>query len=221
MIAALDIETIPNRDMIPRLPEPKIDSRLKDAAKIAEAKKKAKDKQIADMALDPLTGRVLCFSLVNDDADFEMIIQEPTDAQEITLLQEIFGTLGNPETRLVTFNGIWFDLPYIYKRAAILGVNPANFGAPPLKAWTKRYSTDRHYDLMCIWYGWGPPQKGNDLDKLSSLILGTPKDEEIPYDQFLEVMKTEEGRKRLTQECTQHTRLTWRLFKQMLGTLFV
>ena len=218
MIAALDIETIPNMDITDLLPEPSIDSRLKDPAKIAEAEANAKQKQIDSMALDPLTGRVLCFALANDDAQYERIIEEPTDAAETVLLQDVFSTLGNPECRLATWNGIGFDLPYIYKRAVVLGIDPANFGAPPLTTWTARYKTDRHYDLMQIWGGWRDFVK---LDTVASLMMGERKTEGIDVKTFIEQMKTKEGRIEIQDYCMQDTKLTWRLFERMLGTLFV
>ena len=218
MIVALDIETIPNAQVAHLLPEPSIDSRLKDPAKIAEAQAGAKQKQLDSMALDPLTGRILCFALVNGDAEYERIIDEPTDALEIDLLHELFATLGNPECRLVTWNGIGFDLPYIYKRAAVLGINPGNFGAPPLTTWTARYKTDRHYDLMQIWGGWRDFTK---LDTVAGLMLGEKKTQGIDVTKFIDQMKTEEGAREILDYCVQDTRLTWRLFERMLGTLFV
>lgn len=225
MIIALDIETIPNAAMVERLPDPTIDSRLKDPAKIAEAAAKAKEKQVGEMALDALTARVCCFGAVGagthegNNASFGEIINADTDEEERTLIQSIMQTIGNDETRLVTWNGIGFDLPMIYKRAMILGIDPANFGAPPLTAWTKRYSMDRHYDLMQIWGGWSS-QGWAKLETVASLILGEHR-ADIPYDQVPELIKTEDGRKSVLDGCMNHTRLTWELWKRFNGTMFV
>jgi len=217
MIAAFDIETIPNHDVIHLLPEPKVDSRLKDPAKIAAAESEAQQKQIDSMVLDPLTGRILCYSLVSGNHTKADTITEPTDAQEIELLQELFAILGKDDCRLVTWNGIGFDLPFVYKRSVVLGIDPATFGAPPLTAWTARYKTDRHYDLMQIWGGWRDFVK---LDTVAGLILGKKKIE-VDVTAFIEQMKTEGGRKEILDYCVQDTRLTWELFERMLGTLFV
>jgi DNA polymerase elongation subunit (family B) len=127
--------------------------------------------------------------------------------------------LGNEEIRIVTWNGIGFDLPMIYKRAMILGVEPANFGAPPLPTWTKRYNTDRHYDLMQIWGGWSS-QGWAKLELVAQMILGEHR-ADIPYDQVPELIKTEEGRKQVLDGCLNHTRLTWELWKKFNGTMFV
>jgi predicted PolB exonuclease-like 3'-5' exonuclease len=226
VIVAIDIETIPNAAMVSRLPEPKIDSRLKDPAKIADAKANAKADQIGAMALDALTARVCCFAVCGyasgpDTVELTHgdIIKADTDIQERELIQSIMQMLGNSEMRLVSWNGIGFDLPMIYKRAMILGIDPAHFGAPPLPTWCKRYSTDKHYDLMQIWGGWSS-QGWAKLETVASLILGEHR-ADIPYEQVPELIKTEEGRKSVLDGCMNHTKLTWELWKKFNGTMFV
>jgi predicted PolB exonuclease-like 3'-5' exonuclease len=223
MIVALDIETIPNMATVSKLPEPSIDSRLKDPAKIADAKAEAKKNQIDKMALNPLTARVCCFGVVGMLGAEEMshgdIISEDSDVAERALIQDIMKMLGNEQMRLTTWNGIGFDLPMIYKRAMILGIEPANFKAPPLPAWCKRYSVDRHCDLMQIWGGWNT--KDNEkLETVANLILGEHR-ADIPYDQVPELIKTADGRKSVLEGCLNHTQLTWELWKRFNGTMFV
>jgi predicted PolB exonuclease-like 3'-5' exonuclease len=223
MIVALDIETIPNVAMIPRLPEPKIDSRLKDPAKIADAKADAKVKQLGEMALDAMTARVCCYGAVgiiaNAPTEHGEIISADSDDEERRVIQSIMQILGSEQVRLTTWNGIGFDLPMIYKRAMILGIEPANFGAPPLPTWCKRYSTDRHYDLMQIWGGWST-QGYDKLETVAALILGEHR-ADIPYDQVPELIKTEDGRKQVLDGCLNHTKLTWQLWQKFNGTMFV
>lgn len=225
MMLAIDIETVPNTDAIPYLPEPKIDSRLKDPAKIADAKAKARQDQLDDMALDPLTGRVLCFAAVGtvngELSEVSEIIDEINDARETGIIQQIFSLIGQEESRIVTWNGNSFDLPFIYKRAMILDVNPANFGAPPLHVWTKRYATERHYDLMKIWTGWAGGSDGYvKLDTVAAMVLHERKTADIDVTTFIEVAKTSEGRAKIAEYCLQDTRLTWKLFEKMNGWLF-
>ena len=226
MIAALDIETIPNPDTIPFLPEPEVKlGNLKDPVKIAEKRREVKEAQIADMALDALTGRVCCYAMVGSGAAGE----EPTryvetlgggvgDDTERALIQSIMRVLGAEDCRLVTWNGIGFDLPFIYKRAMILGVDPSHFGAPPLSAWTKKYSADRHYDLMQIWGNWGSHDY-TKLDTVAAMVLHERKIE-IDFATFPELLKTEEGCATLAGYCLKDTELTWRLFEKMNGFLF-
>ena len=157
MIFAIDIETIPNPDCIPFLHPPEISKVLKDPAKIAAARAEAKEEQVSKMALDAMTGRVCACALVgvdgSDDFSSVAVATGTDDASEMALLAMIFTALGRKDTRIVTYNGMGFDLPFLYKRAMILGLQLGEYGAPPLTAWTKRYSTDRHCDLMKVWTG--------------------------------------------------------------------
>jgi predicted PolB exonuclease-like 3'-5' exonuclease len=216
MIVSLDIETIANPDTFALLPEPTAKKNLKDQAKIAADIAEKKAAQVADAALDALTGRVLCYAFVNAEGEWGDILPEMTDAAETELLQGLFKILGSDGVRLVTWNGMGFDMPFIYKRAAILDVCPSNFNAPPLNAWMKRYSTDAHYDLMQVWGGWRDYVK---LDLVAGLMLGERK-KEIDFALFPELMKTEEGRNTIAEYCLQDTRLTWRLWERMQGVLF-
>ena len=222
MIAALDIETIPNPSTFDSIPEPKCtDKRIKDPAKIAAHIDAKRQKLRDDAALDPLTGRVCAIAYVGmidgKDAEHVDVIDAATDEAETTIIQGAMMMLGKPDARIITWNGISFDMPYIYKRAMVLGVDPADFDAPPLNAWTKKYNTDRHFDLMMIWGAWRDFVK---LDTVAGLVLGEKKIE-TDFALFLEFIETAEGRAKLGEYCLQDTRLTWRLFERMNGTMFV
>jgi len=220
MIIALDIETIGNPECVGFLPEVKAKANLKDPAKIAEDIAEKKAAQLEELALDPLTGRVCCYATVGkqgaDVAEYAAAIDFVTDDSERSLIQEIMSVLAVKDVRIVTWNGTGFDLPFIYKRALVLGVDPGHFGAPPLSAWTKRYNTDRHYDLMQIWGGWRDFVK---LDTVAGLVLKERKTE-IDVTTFKDLIATQEGRDRIMEYCLQDTRLTWRLFERMNGFLF-
>jgi hypothetical protein len=217
VIIALDIETIPNPDTLALLTEPEVKlGNLKDPAKIADKIAEVKAAQIADMGLDPMTGRVLCFAAANNETETGAILEAMTDDAERAVIQELMQMLGYEAMRLVTWNGGGFDLPFIYKRAMILGVNPADFQAPPLNAWTKRYTTDTHFDLMQVWGNWTERTK---LDTVAAMVLGERK-QEIDFTTFPELMQSEEGRNKIAEYCMQDTRLTWRLWERMRGVLF-
>jgi predicted PolB exonuclease-like 3'-5' exonuclease len=222
MIISLDIETIPNPAAVALLPEPTAKRTLKDPAKIAAdiAEKKAAANDGA--ALDPMTGRVACYAMVGimDDklAEYTESAEAATDDAERALLQSMMRVLGGEDVRLVTWNGIGFDLPYVYKRALILDVYPAHFGAPPLSAWTKRYSTERHYDLMQVWGGWSS-QGFEKLDTVAALVLAERK-VAIDVTTFADLMESADGRAKMEEYCLQDTRLTWRLFEKMNKILF-
>ena len=219
MIVAIDIETIGNPDTFDLLPTPEPSKVLKDPAKIAadiEAKQAA---QRDKAALDPLTARVASFASVGEVEgkvlEYCDILARADDASERELLQNIFDVLGADDVRIVTWNGVGFDLPMIYKRALILGVDPAFHGAPPLSAWTKRYAADRHYDLMQIWCGWQGYAK---LDTVAALVLGAKK-HDFDVTRIADMIATDEGRTALAEYNLQDTRLTFELWKRFAGTL--
>jgi superfamily II DNA or RNA helicase len=172
--------------------------------------------------IDPMTGRVACYAMVGimDDklAEYTESAEAATDDAERALIQSIMRVLGGEDVRLVTWNGIGFDLPFIYKRALILDVYPAHFGAPPLASWTKRYSTERHYDLMQVWGGWSS-QGFEKLDTVAALVLAERK-VAIDVTTFADLMESAEGRAKMEEYCLQDTRLTWRLFEKMNKILF-
>ena len=221
MIIALDIETIPNADMIARLPEPEVAlGNLVDPAKIAAKKAAAKSKQIEAMALDPLYGRVCCVCMVGDGEGKNMTImpESPTDENERSVIQQVMEIIAEPETRLVTWNGNGFDLPFIYRRAMILGVSPSCIGAPPLSAWTKKYGNDKHIDMMRVWVGDGRNDFAR-LDDVAAAILGEHK-QDHDFAEFPQLMQTPEGRAKIGAYCMQDTRLTFKLYEKAQGCLF-
>lgn len=191
---SLDIETIPNESIVLMLPEPEIDSRLKDPVKIEAAKIESKNKQIEKMALSPMTGRICSYAVcsnIDDSKSGYKVIKDISDESEWKLITEIFYEL-NDFCDICTWNGNNFDLPFIYKRAAILGMKlPGD--VPPLSHWTKRYSYFPHCDLMQAWSNWGSFDTAR-LGWVSKILLGEEK-EDIDVMKFLEMLKNGEGDK--------------------------
>jgi len=226
MIIAFDIETIQNKEALALMPEPEVKAgNTKDKDKLAAKAAEAKAKQVEKAALDPMTARVASYAaggLINPTHDGEQeyceIIGTVDDDGERALIQSIFRMLGTEDMRIITWNGIGFDIPMVYKRALILGVDPANFGAPPMPAWTKRYSTDRHYDLMQIWGGWNS-QNFTKLDLVAQMVLGERK-VEFDVTTIPMLLETEEGRDKLREYNLKDACLTWRLWNRFNGFLF-
>jgi len=225
---ALDIETIPNEAMIDLLPEPEVAiGSLKDPekiqAKIDEAKKNQKEK----MGLNPMTGRICSFSFYGDREDerFYKVVPEVSDAAEIDLLNQLLEHLivySNDiiATTIVTWNGMQFDFPYIFKRAALLRVEiPA--GVRGLSFWTKKYSIYPHCDLLQVWNGWSTsnPSAGSaKLDWIGKVFLGSGKTERN-YLEYLDLIKSgncdQIGRDNLCD-----TKITYDLYKVLEPYLF-
>jgi len=207
----IDIETIPNESMIDKLPEPEVKlGNTKDPVKVAAKIEEAKRTQVAKMALNPLYGRVCCAAMIKGEDVNYVIDNVDCDNIERGVIRYIAESLGE-STRICTWNGNNFDLPFIYKRAMILGVDIMG----PLSYWTKRYNVSPHCDLMNVWTGWNGLEK---LDNVARAILGEGKDKH-DVTRNNEYMKTGEGREKLIEYNIKDVKLTQSLLKKFIGKL--
>ena len=146
---------------------------------------------------------------------FEDCIKEETDAEEIRVIEAALQLIGYGNRTLLTFNGNNFDVPFIYRRAVLLGIDVRKFHLPPLPAMTARYRNDLHHDLMNIWCGVGNYEK---LDNLAAAILGDRKNE-IDFHDFPEMIKTPAGREELLSYCRQDVALLVKIYLRVVGIL--
>lgn len=215
MDIAFDIETIGNRSMVERMPEIDVKvGNLKDPAKIAEKIAEAKADQIDRMALSPLYGRVCAFVAMEDEnAVSKECLEAETDAEEVRVIEAVFRAFSGK--RVVTYNGNGFDLPFVYRRAVMLGIDIREFGAPTLAEMTARYNNRHHIDLMQVWCGFGNFEK---LDNIAKALLADQKIE-IDFRTFPELIQTPEGRKQLLDYCQQDVNITLKLWNRIAGIL--
>ena len=216
MNTAIDIETMPNPEMISKLPDPEIKTgNIKDPAKIQAKMDAAREKQIAEMALSPLYGKIACCGIVNKDTEY-VEFGLNGNYNEIKIIEILFDTVlgfhrdGN--STVITWNGINFDIPFIYKRALMLGIKPP----VSMPYWMKRYSNVPHCDLMQVWINWFG--KYEALDNVASVLLGQNKIE-FDFTTIPELMKTDAGRNEIAKYCLQDTKLTYNIYNKFKGTL--
>jgi len=145
----IDIETLGQElDAIPvRAREILLDSA---AATTEDERQKILD----GFGLDPCTGRIICIGLHWMELDRSRVYCQ---TEERELLANFWSDIGQirPQ-RFVTFNGKSFDFPYINIRSAILGI-PIPGG---LFLDTRRFSTDRHFDVREVLTNFNPYKKG-------------------------------------------------------------
>jgi DNA polymerase elongation subunit (family B) len=199
----IDIETMPNNDVLHLLPTPKVASNLKDPVKIEAAITEGREKQIEKMALSPLTGIIACIGVYSEAGEATLFAGDNEKAALDMLWQII------EFKKLITFNGKSFDVPFIFKRGIILGCEWATI--PNMKRYTDRYKSDKHIDLMAEFCNYGEYES---LDTLARFILGDKK-VEFDFREIPELMKTTEGQERISQYCQQDCLLTWKLAKRM------
>lgn len=224
MIRAFDIETIPNEVMVECLPEPEVAyGNTNDPEKRGVKLKRAKEKQVERMALNPLYGRICSISFYDRSTQKYKVMKEISDAEEINLINYAFEMInpfsenGFIGTTIVTHNGMEFDFPYLYKRAALLRVElpPA---LPGLSYWLKRYTYEPHCDMMMAMSGWKVDHKGNNLDNLGKCFLGRGKTER-DYSTYIDLIK--DGKADLIgQDNLCDTGLTYDLYNRLESYLF-
>jgi DNA polymerase elongation subunit (family B) len=216
---AFDIETIAVSSEVSMLPEPEIDSRLKDPEKIERARAEAKAKQVEKMGLDPFTGRVCSFSFHGESKNFFHVIPEISDAAEISLLNDLFENLqigASEPNSIITWNGYSFDFPFIYKRAAILRIDLPS-GCPPMRYWIKKYSHDPHCDLMQELSGWDASKK-TSLDFSGRRLIGRGKTER-DYLTYSDLIRSGKG-EQIGLDNICDTQLTYDIYKSVEKYLF-
>jgi DNA polymerase elongation subunit (family B) len=222
---AFDIETIPNEDIIPNLPPPEVAYRnAKDPEKRKAKEEEAKQKQLEKLGLSPLTGRVCCGAFYGSEIKKYRVISEPTDTEEINLLNWIFELLWhlteNNEYNngiIITHNGMAFDFRFIYVRAMILKMEfPKMF--PILPHWTKRYTRVPHCDLLMEFCNWSSNTTGWNLDAIGRAVLGRGKTDR-DYSTYLDLIKNGKGEK-IGLDCLCDTGITFDIYQQMKNYIF-
>lgn len=213
---AFDIETIPNEDLIDQLPEIEPPKNYKDPEKIEAYLKEEKAKQIQKMALSPFWGRICCS--VFKDAEILSISNFMINEKDNVAwtLENLAITVREKGETLITWNGMSFDIPFLYTRAIILGVNfPSNL--PVMSKLCRRYTVEPHCDLMEVYSGWDRSRRVS-LDLAAKTILGKGK-KDIDVSTFLKLLK--EGKPEpILEHCKSDVELTLRLFDKAVNKLF-
>lgn len=202
MHIAFDIETMPNPDCIPMLPEPTpAMGNLKDPEKIAAKIAEAKQEQIDRMALSPLTGMIASAAFYHPE-------KEDVVLGESEIIEKVLHIIRKGHT-LITFNGKGFDMPYVFKRGIILGIKGCTI--PAMKRLTDKYRAVHHIDVMDEFCSFGDRVS---LDMCGRFILGEQK-LDCDFRLIPEMLKTPEGIAELSSYNLQDARLTYKLAEKM------
>lgn len=202
-ILAIDIETMPNPEMISKLPEVVADSRLKDEEKIKADIEKKKAEQIEKMSLSPLYGKIACIGYYGED------LKHVDISSEKSMLDYLMGIITRGEDVLFTWNGTGFDWDFIIKRAIILGCD--NWNLLLLESIRSRKNT-MFVDLMEKWCGYGKFAK---LNEIASILLDGECKDDLDVKQIPELMKTTTGKEMIRRYCLRDCELTYKLARKM------
>lgn len=201
-ILAIDIETMPNPEMISRLPEVEADSRLKDEAKIKADIEKKKAEQIEKMALSPLYGKIACIGYYGDE------IKEVHLAEEKEMLEKLV-ELMKQDNIFISWNGTAFDWDFIIKRGIILRVEDLNLKHLEI---IRSKKNPQFIDLMEKWCGYGKFAK---LNEVAQVLLNGECKEEFDVKEIPNLIKTKTGKELIKRYCLQDCKLTYDLARKM------
>jgi len=163
-VVAFDIETIADKSVLPLLPSPEPDSRLKDPVKIQASLEKKREEQISKLGLNPISATVCCFGWANEEYSGHILLNESgTEKQMLVSIWEVLSGFDH----LTSFNGINFDIPVLLMRSAIHRVKPS------INISTKKYYIDNHTDCRMVLGQWDKYAVGT-LDFYSRLFLDEP-----------------------------------------------
>jgi uncharacterized protein YprB with RNaseH-like and TPR domain len=144
-----DIETGPLSDTELDARRPTFEARkgLRDPVKIEADLAAKRDGWMDKTTLNAFTSRVWSVAY-KAGTDGEVVVDHygpnPNDSNEAAILECFMGHI-NSETRLVGFNILTFDVPYLIRRAYALGVHV------PSQLRHQKYWRDKFVDLMELW----------------------------------------------------------------------
>lgn len=171
---AFDFETIPNPDMIDKLPEPKPRANLKDPKKIAADIEEKKAEAVSKMDLNGNTALIASCGFAGirqEDGEgwSDAVVLDPKGGEK-DFLSAIWDVLMEAKT-YITFNGMAFDVPMLLRRCLSADV------IPPISIDTYKYGVPpkgNHYDLKEILGCHGSMPTGG-LDFIAKMVLGEGK----------------------------------------------
>lgn len=200
---SLDIETMPDMSMVDLLPEVKADSRLKDEEKIKADIQAKKDKQISEMALNPMFAKIICICIYSPTDSVKLYGDDEKD-----ILVKFWEYMANHKDEyFITYNGKAYDLDVINKRSIKYDLGSFKIN----RLLCDKYKGERHIDIMQDFCGFGKFEK---LDTLAKVYLGDSKID-IDFEEFPELIKTQEGWDKITNYCMQDAKITYDLAKKL------
>lgn len=174
----LDVETCPDQKAgaeeaaRSRISAP---SNYKDPEKIAAYVAEKGAEAYRRTSLDAGYGEVICIAYAFGNGDIKSLTRtmESGPDGERSLLGRFWAEVEENTDAALVWVGhkvAFFDLPFLYRRGAVLGVYPTRPIMPDYKEWSR--------DVMCTSYMWtGSSQNGIKLEELSEILgINSPKD---------------------------------------------
>lgn len=161
------------------------------------------------MVFRPEFGHVICVAWGVDEPALEVrtLVARTVD-EEPDLLRQLWQAIAavRGPRRWVTYNGLEFDLPYLLRRSALLGIEV------PILAPLRRYALGEHYDVMQALANWKP---GDRLPlRIAARLFGLAKADGLDGAGVHEAWRA--GRiEAVAAYCAQDARITYDLFRRL------
>lgn len=213
-----DIETIPAQDpaikaeIAASITAP---AQFKKADSIAEWLAQNRDSeaeaQWLKTSFDGGVGHVCVIGLaVDDDAPISYAVGDLSRTDEIAVLENFFSHLTDVgHCQLIGHNSISFDMPFLWKRAMVLGVKPPfNFPRNP-KPWSELVA-----DTMLLWDA--NQRAGGSMDRICRLMGIAGKGDFGGADVWPEIRDNgKAGIAKVAEYCRADVERTRAMFKRM------
>jgi 3'-5' exonuclease len=201
MIMYLDIETLPAGPEHEPVMKELYGAYLKKHTGHAGVRKY--DDFVASTSFDGAFGRILCIGYALDEGEMQ-IIYSPDEKE---MLKEFWQIAKNIDL-FVGHNAFDFDIPFIWQRSIILGVEPSKMFS------FKRFSRSEIFDTMQEWNLWGRNHSSGSLHKLA-LALKLPSSKgDIDGSQVYDYFKA--GRvDEILEYCQKDVALTRKVFHKL------
>jgi hypothetical protein len=179
----------------------------RDPDKITAYIKKKTDERTEKAALSPWTGRIVSSGLgMAVRGELDSVTAAVNLGDEVPLLTHFWDMVNGPLAYpLVGYNILGFDLPFIMARSLMHGITPTR------KISLARYRTGEVVDLMQWLFSWGGQRYLSLKTVCEYLAIPNP----LPgvSGELVDEMSEEE----IKEYQVNDVRLTWNLYKKMLG----
>ena len=142
MLIAFDIETADNQSEYNETYLETLKHKgLKDPDKVAKDLAEKREK----FALSPITGKVICVGFMSETTEIKILKTEVISEKELLMeTWKHFEYILANNDKLISFNGLLFDIPFLIERSLLLGI-PVDKNIADLLL--RKYSNPFHIDL--------------------------------------------------------------------------
>lgn len=160
-----DIETgpLPVEQLTHRMPEFDAPGNIKDPEKIKAAIEQKELAWVEKAALDAMTGQILAIGMSENNGEVSVILDQHQTDEKHMLIAFWNTVTERRNARFIGFNIFGFDLPFLFRRSLVYGIQPSAILRGP------RYWDTRFVDLMDV-YSCGNRDQRISLDNLCKML---------------------------------------------------